>query len=101
MIYKGIIFSNESSKGDALVAFLEHLNYVPTEIVFFDDVMENLVDVQQKLKANTNINFTGYHCTFLEKLNNVLDPQIVKLQVDYLDKHEKWLSEDKAAKLIK
>lgn len=44
-LYKGILFANRDSKGAVLEAFLDSLDYVPSQIVYFDDGTNSLVNV--------------------------------------------------------
>jgi hypothetical protein len=45
---EGVLFSNnKQDKGTVLRAFLEKVNYRPNHIIFVDDLVDNLVDVQR------------------------------------------------------
>ena len=62
--YKGILCSNgegnQINKGDVLVAFLHKVKYLPQTIIFIDDKIENLENMEQVLaKFDKQINFIG------------------------------------------
>lgn len=97
--YRGIIFSNESPKGEILAAFLDCLNYIPKQIVFFDDILDNLVSVQQEVEKR-NIDYHGYHYKAVDNIAGQVNYEIAKFQLDYLHKHENWISEQEANDII-
>lgn len=62
--YKGILCSNgegnQINKGDVLLAFLHKVNYMPKTIIFVDDKLENLQDMEQALaKHAAKISYIG------------------------------------------
>lgn len=78
---KGILFTNGesfknglgniagNSKGDVLISFLNHVNWFPNYIVFVDDKIENVEDVQDKLAEKyPEIKFVGLHYTAVVKM---------------------------------
>ncbi len=91
--YNGILLSNEEDKGIVLGALLDELNYKPGTIIFFDDRLENVLSVRDEA-ITRKISFQGFHYTRADTIANTLDYDIAKFQLDYLVKHEKWLSED-------
>lgn len=61
---KGILFAPapSASKGAVLVSYLSQAEYVPSRIVFVDDRVDNIQDVEQALaKSFPEIAFTGIH----------------------------------------
>ena len=65
VVYKqGIIFANGRTgpKGDALVCFLRRCKHPPTSILFIDDHLHYLEDVEEKLRAfDDTITYRGLH----------------------------------------
>ncbi len=58
-LYKeGVIFANCKSKSKALLAFFNHINFWPTKIIFIDDKLKNLEDVEQAV-TELGIQFLG------------------------------------------
>ncbi|WP_198027347.1 DUF2608 domain-containing protein [Candidatus Paracaedibacter symbiosus] len=96
---KGIIFSTDYSKGEALGAFLDFVNYHPDRIVFIDDRLENLESVASEAKAR-GINYHGFHFRKAYSLFGSLDEKIVELQYKHLISKLRWLSEAEAEKLL-
>lgn len=58
----GILFVNGAvcTKGEALIAFLENINFYPERILFVDDREENLTNVETALQK-FNIEYQGIH----------------------------------------
>ena len=50
LVYKGILFTNLCPKGEVLGAFLDTLDWKPRQIIFFDDLLSNLVSVHNELR---------------------------------------------------
>ena len=66
---KGILHSNasmlHSNKGESLVNFLKKSNYTPELIIFVDDKMDFLVEVETSLKMHfPSIEYIGLHYTY-------------------------------------
>lgn len=60
IFYKGILFTNNYSKGEVLLAFLEAINFKPTKIIGFDDRIEYLYSEEEYAKKY-GIDFEGFH----------------------------------------
>lgn len=76
--YKGVFCSNgdynrhdtATSKGKALCAFLNHIGWKPTKIVFMDDKLYNVEEMERTLHAfDPSIEFQGLHYTGAEKMD--------------------------------
>jgi hypothetical protein len=66
---EGVIASKRTAKGVILSRFLDRAQFKPRTVVFIDDSMENIKDVEQSCKA-TGIRFYGFHFeaeTFIQK----------------------------------
>lgn len=62
--YKGILFCNSDAvdKGVLLVHFLKEASWLPQEVIFFDDSLSNLENVQEHLtKHHPEVRFQGFH----------------------------------------
>lgn len=58
--FKGILFTNGHSKGDTLEAFLNLVNFKPSQIIAIDDNLVYLKLIEQ-FAARAQIRFEGYH----------------------------------------
>lgn len=58
----GILSVAGGDKGQALQTFLEHLEYLPSQVIIIDDRLKNIEKVQAAVR-NMNIPFTGLHYT--------------------------------------
>jgi len=65
--YKGILFTNNYSKGEVLSAFLDKVACTPSMVVCIDDNIDYLESVKKHM-AQRNISFQGYHYTRVENL---------------------------------
>ncbi|MDR1207876.1 MAG: DUF2608 domain-containing protein [Holosporales bacterium] len=92
---RGIIYSGAVSKDKSLAAFLAHVKKTPRRIIFIDDFLENIMNMQKYCKAN-NIDFTGIHYIEFMKAVNPIKPSIARseFQMMVLIKHEVWLPDE-------
>lgn len=95
----GIIFTDHSSKGETLIAFLKKLQWTPKKIIVIDDGREHLKHIQEALHAN-GLKGLLFHYEEGKLAAEHLDPEIAKFQLDYLIKNEKWLSDEEAQRLL-
>lgn len=98
-IYKGMIFCNEEPKGKALGAFLDYFNVKPSKIIFFDDHMYNIDSVNNEC-IKRNIPYHSYHYLGAKKLPGSWNTKHALLQLDYLMKEERWISDQEASWLL-
>ncbi len=77
---KGILFCAGTHKGEALSAFLEHLDYTPKQIVFIDDKLRQLERVDACCKAK-NIPFVGLRYGYLDEKVANFSPEIASTQL--------------------
>jgi len=62
----GILFGSLNNKGDTLVCFLEKADLKPKKVIFLDDSLRNLKNVEKAL-ANLDIAFVGIRFSGLDK----------------------------------
>ena len=96
MCYKGIVLTNNCTKSQVLGALLDYIQYIPKQVIFFDDVLDNVESVGQEM-ARRGIIFYGYHYTGAENIQGEFNPAIAQFQLNYLYEHEQWLSDAEAA----
>jgi hypothetical protein len=100
-LYKqGVLFCLKEAKGEALGALLEQIKWYPKKIVFIDDKIFNLESVQAELKQK-NIDFIGLHYVGALDLPKDINDKVVKFQYEYLMEQGKWLTDQKALRLLK
>lgn len=87
-ISNGIIFCNDNPKGLALTAALKVLSMNPKAIIFVDDKLSHIVNVEKECNAH-NIAFNGLRYGALDELVAQFDPQRAENQLNELLKaHE-------------
>lgn len=61
ILYNGILYSNRLPKGEVLMKFLDKVKdtFNPSLIVFFDDQIDNIIDVGKAAKQ-INVNYKGF-----------------------------------------
>lgn len=74
--YNGILCSNgegsKINKGEILIIFLHEVSYEPKQIIFVDDKIENLENVEKALaKLDKSIHFVGIHYKGAEALKPI------------------------------
>lgn len=93
--YHGLLCSSNIPKGQVLKAFLDRLKWRPAQVIFFDDLLENINSVAQVMRE-MKIPFYGFHYLGAQDLPGKLNPDIAKIQIKTLFENEKWLSEPEA-----
>jgi len=93
MLKSGIIFTAEIDKSKVLEHILRTKNYYPKTIIFIDDQLKNIEQVE-KLAANLQIKFHGFHYTAVSKmpLPVIINKQTEKLRFQILEKNHRWLN---------
>lgn len=83
-IYKnGIILSSKSSKGNALLVFLNKILWRPKKIIFIDNYLYNIDSVKNVLKK-INIPFIGIHFTFVNNKSDRYPDDVIKSKASCL-----------------
>jgi hypothetical protein len=83
LLSKGIIYTNGVSKGQVLSAFLEKMKgrLKPSLIIFFDDRLNNILDVKKTAEEN-NIKYIGfYYKKILNLLNDGMSYQDIQIKL--------------------
>jgi hypothetical protein len=93
ILFTGDFAKQRNSKGKLLVDFLEHIDWKPDHVIFFDDRMYNLTALEEEL-AMKGISYQGYH--FLANFDQPIVPEVVDLQMNTLLHEKIWLSDEKA-----
>lgn len=95
---QGILFvSDFNKKSDVLLPFLTRLNKRPKKIVFIDDKMKNVEDLERSF-SNSDIDFIGVHYTAIEHAPPVYSRELAEFQYQYNDR---VLSNEEALSLMK
>lgn len=97
--YRGILFAANNFKGTVLGTFLDSVDWKPTKVIFIDDKEKYIYSVQEEM-AKRGIPFHGYIYNGAEKYTKPVDPAIVALQVDHLNRYDALISDDDAHKLL-
>jgi len=98
--FKGIVFTNSVSKGEALQAFLKYANFTPKKIIFIDDKKKHLETVENITLAH-NIPFVGIEYTVANQIQNEsLNTKRADLQYEILENEKKWISDSQADALL-
>lgn len=79
----GIIMCNLNNKGDTLSAFLDLINYHPTMIIFVDDKLHKVIEVQ-KLAEKMGIDFVGIRFSGMDEQVKEIDLDKAAQQLDSL-----------------
>jgi hypothetical protein len=96
MFYKGILMTAFNPKGPVLKAFLDHIKWLPSNVIFFDDNKGQIESVEQEM-IKCNISFQGYWYKGAKSLKpQPLNQEVVRLQFDYLKQYNDILSIDEA-----
>lgn len=98
-LYNGILCTNKEPKGLTLGAFLDYYNLKPDKIIFFDDMTDNLVSVKKECQKR-KINFMGFQVMGAQLTKPAWNNKRALLQLDFLIKHEQWLTDEVANKII-
>jgi hypothetical protein len=97
-VYKdGIIYTDLHSKSEVLCAFLEQASLKPKEIIFIDDRLSNVQDIENFCNTSS-IKFIGIHDRRIMKKHTSFDENLGKYQFYYLEHFHIWLSDLEAIK---
>lgn len=79
----GILFNGLINfKGDTLVAFLKQINYTPKKLIYIEDKLNHLSQVEECV-SSLSIPFIGVHFGALELQRKAYKPEFAALQVKY------------------
>lgn len=91
----GILASSCYPKGQVLCAFLNHIQWTPSKILFIDDQIDCIQSVESELDKK-NIPHFSFHYTAVADLVHQINQKIADFQVDYLIYKGSWLSDEQA-----
>jgi len=92
-LYKGMLCANRQPKGDVVKAFLEHLDYKPARIIFFDDNAKNLQSVGRAC-SSLGIPFTLYLYHGHKPITQQFDTKKILKQIEILVKEKRWVRDE-------
>ncbi len=96
VFYKGIFFTGISSKSGTLEIYKSQLK--TNRIILVDDRLDHLEDINSFCKKE-HIEFTGILYKGLETILGEINPDLAKIQKEYLIKNATWLEDEEAIKL--
>lgn len=93
MIVEGIIFTADVDKGHILENILHKAKYFPKTIIFFDDVLENILSVEKMCKK-MNINYYGFEFDGALLVPEVeLHKESEKIRFNILENEHRWVTD--------
>lgn len=93
---RGVLCTGRVGKGEALRAFLQYINFSPKRILFVDDLLENISDVE-KVCEEKHIGFEGFVYTEVqERPVPTFHQELVDFQIAVLEKEGRWLPDHEA-----
>ena len=96
----GVIFSCMLAKPGVLDAFLKIAQFDPDQIIFIDDILDNL-DNMQDYCFEKKIPYHGFHYLGVDARNDrPVDEDVAHLQFQTAIKDKIWLSDEEAKKRI-
>lgn len=95
----GIIYTDLHLKSDVLSSFLKQGNVTPKEIIFIDDRLSNINDLEIFCK-DFNIGYVGIHDDRILKKYSSFDENLGAYQFQHLEQHHKWLTDEEAKQKI-
>ena len=99
MLYHGILCTNGVSKGELAGALLDRIQWRPRKVIFFDDNKVRIKEVEEVMQERS-IPFQGFVYRGAEYMPGELDKEVAEFQLNYLVKHEDWISEEQVRSLI-
>jgi hypothetical protein len=93
---QGILFTSGTPKGTALTTLLNIIQYHPDHIVFLNDKLSHLRDMESGLK---NVAFTGLRYSYSDARVNSFDPKIAEIQWEW-SSFGHILSDDEAKAIL-
>jgi 5S rRNA maturation endonuclease (ribonuclease M5) len=83
---KGIIFCDLNHKGSMMVEFLKQIKYKPKKIIFVDDKMRNVINVEEAAKK-LGIECIAIHYIYLADSNKTFDPELTEPDFSIASSH--------------
>ncbi len=92
LFYRGILFSKGYEKGEVLNAFLEQIEMVPSQIIFFDDLESNIQSCDTSLQE-MQIPFSGIEYRGADSISQDVSKEHIQFQLEYLLRTKIWLDD--------
>ena len=92
----GVIYCGDSTKSEALIAFFQEVGYVPKKVIFVDDKLSQLQELEKTLEQ-MGIQFVGIRFSAADVRVKAFDPDIADLQFSQLPK---IISDEEAKKML-
>lgn len=90
---EGILFSSGHKKGDVLKSFLEFSGYIPSKVIFVDDLLENIESIELSLEE-MNISHQSYEYTGASRFfRQTPDKSLLKKQIKHFLETQTWISD--------
>jgi hypothetical protein len=96
LYYKGVLFTAGTPKGRAMLNFLDLIDCHPDHILFINDKLKHLKDVEEAVEAR-NIAFTGLRYSYCDERVNSFREEIGDIQWKFSFEH---ILTDKEAEMI-
>ncbi|WP_059359402.1 DUF2608 domain-containing protein [Parachlamydia acanthamoebae] len=94
----GILFTSGTNKGKALLKLLDLINYHPNRIVFINDKLKHLQDVEASVLSR-NIDFIGLRYSYSDQRVANFCPEIANIQWRY-STFNHLMSDEEAERLL-
>lgn len=96
----GILFSDLMPKSSVFASFLKKIGvYSFNKVVFVDD-RKDYLDSIEKILESQGVQFLGLHYIGASLLPDKPIEEIGRLQFQYLFKHQRWISDEEAKKIL-
>jgi hypothetical protein len=92
---QGVLCADETPKGEALLALLQAIEWIPSKIVFIDDLFEYQQSMES-MARKLGILFSGFHYKASELISCDFNKEITAFRFRYLAENGEWLTEEEA-----
>jgi hypothetical protein len=103
---KGILFTDEHSKGNSIIRLMEKTNFIPNKIIYVDDSDMDIFPTNEDLERfgkeiNKETEILSFKFTSIDRLSiDQCDGKIKDLQIKTLLEKEEWISDEEAQKIL-
>lgn len=92
MYKSGVLFSALHSKGITLSTFLNIVDWFPNQVVFIDDILDN-VRVVTEAMDKIGINCIGIHYTAAYSIPSAVNMEQAQGQINHFVLNGRWISD--------
>ena len=96
---QGMLCANKQDKGPVFTAFLDAIQWKPSQVVFIDNRLDYLKSVEIALEG-TGIEFIGFHYRDVENRPRIVNEHLAKFQLMHLAKTGEWLGDQEASAIL-